>query len=35
MNLIDKDDDVATCLDLFKNLLEALFEITAVTGTCN
>jgi hypothetical protein len=32
MDLVDKQDDVATSLDLFENLLEALLEITAVPG---
>ena len=30
MNLIDEENDVAACADLLQNLLQSLFEITAV-----
>ena len=33
MDLIDEDNDVAAGADLFEDLLEALFEVTTVTGT--
>ena len=33
MDLIDEQHDVATGLDLFEDLLEALLKVTAVTGT--
>ncbi|CAB4685377.1 unannotated protein [freshwater metagenome] len=35
MDFVDEQHDVATCLDFFQNLLETLFEVTAVTATCN
>ncbi len=33
MDLVDEQDDVAACADLLQHLLEALLEVTAVTGT--
>ena len=35
MNFVDEQNDVATGLDFFENFLQALFEVTAVTATCN
>jgi hypothetical protein len=31
VQLVDEQDDVAARLDLFQDLLETLFEVTAVT----
>ena len=34
VNLIDEQDDVAALVNLLENLLQALFEVTTVTGAC-
>src|SRR5487761_2799096 len=35
MNLVNEQDDVATCANFFENFLQALFEISAVATTSN
>ena len=35
VDFVDEQNNVATCLDFFQHFLQTLFEVTAVTATCN
>jgi hypothetical protein len=35
VNLVNEQDDVATSFDFFEHFLQTLFEVSAITTTCN
>ena len=35
MNFVDEQNDVTASFDFFQHLLQALFEVTAITAACN